>query len=104
MASFRTARAFAVVAALPLAAALFTGVAQADNGAFSGDGSNATVANLTGSGVGGHNLGNSTTTQQVATGEGASNQNNTANVIGSGFTSIDQSNENVSVSFNNLWW
>ncbi|MEU0278321.1 hypothetical protein ACIOGX_14145 [Streptomyces sp. NPDC088147] len=104
MANFRTARAFAAVAALPLAAALFTGVAQADNGAFSGAGSNATVATISGSGVGGHNLGNSTTTQQVATGAGASNQNNTANVIGSGFTTIDQSNENVAVTFNNLWW
>lgn len=103
MASFRTARAFAAVAALPLAAALFTGVAQADNGAFSGGGSNAAVATISGSGVGGYNFGNSTTTQQVATGDGASNQNNTANVIGSGFTSIDQSNGNIAVNFTNLW-
>ncbi|MFD5110743.1 hypothetical protein ACFWNG_00235 [Streptomyces sp. NPDC058391] len=84
MASFRTARAAAAVAALPLAAALFTGVAQADNGALSDDGANATVATLSGSGVGGANFGNSTTTQQVATGAGASNRNNTANVVGSG--------------------
>ncbi|MFD5750953.1 hypothetical protein [Streptomyces sp. NPDC127033] len=104
MASFRTARAFAAVAALPLAAALFTGVANADNGALANDGSNASAASISGSGVGGHNFGNSTTTQQVATGAGASNQNNTASVVGSDFTSIDQSNENVSVNFTNLWW
>ncbi|MFF2522302.1 hypothetical protein [Streptomyces liangshanensis] len=103
MASFRTARVFAAVAALPLAAALFTGVAEADNGGFANDGSNATVATISGSGVGGNNYGNSTTTQQVATGAGASNQNNTANVVGSAFTAIDQSNENISVSFTNLW-
>ncbi|QIQ03896.1 hypothetical protein [Streptomyces liangshanensis] len=103
MASFRTARVFAAVAALPLAAALFTGVAEADNGGFANDGSNATVATISGSGVGGNNYGNSTTTQQVATGAGASNQNNTASVVGSAFTAIDQSNENISVSFTNLW-
>ncbi|MDX3855738.1 hypothetical protein [Streptomyces sp. AK02-01A] len=103
MASFRTARAFAAVASLPLAVALFAGVAQADNGAFADDGSNATVATLSGRGVGGHNFGNSTTTQQVATGAGASNQNNTANVVGSGFTRIDQSNKNIAVNFVNLW-
>ncbi|MFJ1748801.1 MULTISPECIES: hypothetical protein [unclassified Streptomyces] len=100
MASFRTARAFAAVAALPLVAALYTGVAQADNGAVSNDGSNATVATIGGTGVGGANLGNSTTTQQVATGAGASNQNKTANVIGSAFTAIDQSNETIAVNFN----
>ncbi|MGS2589173.1 hypothetical protein [Streptomyces hebeiensis] len=104
MASIRTVTAFAAVAALPLAAALFTGVAQADNGALSDDGSNAAVATISGSGVGDHNFGNSTTTQQVATGAGASNQNNTANVVGSGLTSIDQSNENIAVNFHNVWW
>ncbi|MEV0039432.1 hypothetical protein ACFRR7_31580 [Streptomyces sp. NPDC056909] len=103
MASFRTARAFAAVAALPLAAALFTGVAQADDDAFSDNEWNASVATLAGGGVGGHNFGNSTTTQQVATGAGASNQNNTANVIGAGFTTIDQSNENIAVNFASHW-
>ena len=44
MASIRTARVLAVVAALPLAATLFSGVAVADNGAVADDGSNATVA------------------------------------------------------------
>jgi hypothetical protein len=101
MASIRTARAIAAVAALPLAAALFSGVAQADNGAFADDGSNATVASVVG-GVGGDNWGNSTTTQQVASGAGASNQNNTASVNGSGFTAIDQSN--TVVNFTSLWW
>ncbi|MFD7439800.1 hypothetical protein [Streptomyces sp. NPDC059909] len=103
MASIRTARALAAVAALPLAVALFSGVAQADNGAFAGDGSNASVATISGSGVGNDNYGNSTTTQQVATGAGASNQNNTASVNGSAFTAIDQSNETVTVNFFELW-
>ncbi|NUK20007.1 hypothetical protein [Streptomyces lunaelactis] len=101
MASIRTARAIAAVVALPLAAALFSGVAQADNGAFADDGSNATVASIV-SGVGGDNWGNSTTTQQVASGAGASNQNNPASVNGSGFTAIDQSN--TVVNFTPLWW
>ncbi|MER5463439.1 hypothetical protein ABT010_22690 [Streptomyces sp. NPDC002668] len=101
MASIRTARVIAAVAALPLTAALFSGIAQADNGAFADDGSNATVASIVGSGVGGNNNGNSTTTQQVASGAGASNQNNTASVNGSGFTFIDQSN--AVVHFTNLW-
>ncbi|WP_329385280.1 hypothetical protein [Streptomyces sp. NBC_01716] len=101
MASFRTARVFAAVAALPLAAALFTGSASAAD--FADDGSNASVATIVGSGVGDDNSGNSTTTQQTATGAGASNQNNTANVNGSGFTVIDQSNENIAVNFIDLW-
>ncbi|MEU9744898.1 MULTISPECIES: hypothetical protein [Streptomyces] len=101
MASFRTARVFAAVAALPLAAALFTTSASADD--IADDGSNASVATIVGSGVGDDNSGNSTTTQQVATGAGASNQNNTANVNGSGFTVIDQSNENIALNFVNLW-
>ncbi|OEJ39836.1 hypothetical protein AR457_18170 [Streptomyces agglomeratus] len=103
MASIRTARVIAAVAALPLAAALLSGVAAADNGSFANDGSNATVATVGGSGVAGHNGGNSTTTQQVATGGGASNQNNTASVNGSGFTAIDQDNETVAVNFAQLW-
>ncbi|MDV5147067.1 hypothetical protein R1T08_23480 [Streptomyces sp. SBC-4] len=101
MASIRTARVLAAAAALPLAAALFTGVAQADNGGFADDGSNTSVATIIGSGVGGDNNGNSTTTQQVATGSGASNQNNTASVNGSAFTHIDQSNAVVNFF---PWW
>ncbi|MEU1022691.1 hypothetical protein ABZ383_33055 [Streptomyces sp. NPDC005900] len=103
MASIRTARVIAAVAALPLAAALFSGVATADNGAFSNDGSNAGVAAINGSGVGVGNHGNSATTQQQAIGDGASNKNNTAQVNGSAFTAIDQSNHDVAVNFTELW-
>lgn len=101
MASIRTARVLAAVAALPLAAALFGGVASADNGSFANDGSNASVAGVVGSGVGGNNLGNSSTSQQVATGSGASNQNNTAQVNGSALTAINQGN--VALNFH-PWW
>ncbi len=103
MASIRTARVMAAVAALPLAVALFDGVASADNGSFANDGSNASVASIIGSGVGGDNGGNSSTSQQVATGSGASNQNNTAQVNGSAFTVIHQANSNVGVTFV-PWW
>ncbi|MEV2192093.1 hypothetical protein AB0I02_14020 [Streptomyces phaeochromogenes] len=103
MASIRTARLLAAAAALPLAAALFAGVAAADNGAFADNGSNAAVANVVGSGVGGDNYGTSSTTQQQAVGSGASNQSNTAQVNGSAFTAIDQSNENTAVNFTELW-
>ncbi|MCZ4508304.1 hypothetical protein O3Q52_08825 [Streptomyces sp. ActVer] len=103
MASIRTARLLVAAAALPLAAALFTGVAAADNGAFADNGSNAAVANVVGSGVGGDNYGTSSTTQQQAVGSGASNQSNTAQVNGSAFTAIDQSNENIAVNFTELW-
>ncbi|MDX3575122.1 hypothetical protein AB0L47_05975 [Streptomyces bobili] len=104
MASIRTARVIAAVSALPLAAALFTGVAAADNGAIADDGSNAGVASVVGSGVGHDNNGNSSTTQQNAVGSGASNQSNTAQVDGSAFTAINQGNSNVAVSFTPLWW
>ncbi|MFS8203282.1 hypothetical protein ACLVWQ_31910 (plasmid) [Streptomyces sp. CWNU-52B] len=87
MASIRTARVLAAVAALPLAAALFSGVATADTGSFADNGSNAAAS----------------TTQQQAVGAGASNQSNTAQVNGSAFTVIDQSNENVAVNFTELW-
>ncbi|MBO4258922.1 hypothetical protein [Streptomyces griseorubiginosus] len=103
MASIRTARVIAAVSALPLAAALFAGVAAADNGAFADDGSNAGVASVVGSGVGHDNNGNSSTTQQNAVGSGASNQSNTAQVNGSAFTAIQQGNENVAVHFSHLW-
>ncbi|MET9834621.1 hypothetical protein ABZ078_36245 [Streptomyces sp. NPDC006385] len=108
MASIRTARVIAAVSALPLAAALFAGVAAADNGAFADDGSSAAVTNaaqgLIGSGVGGDNYGNSSTTQQQATGSGASNQSNSAQVNGSAFTAINQGNDNAAVNFTPLWW
>ncbi|MFC9631385.1 hypothetical protein ACFTY8_19335 [Streptomyces mirabilis] len=101
MASIRTARVLAAVSALPLAAALFAGVAAADNGAFADDGSNAGVATVSGSGVGHNNSGNSSTTQQQAVGSGASNQSNTAQVKNSAFTAIDQSH--TVINFTNLW-
>ncbi|MER7971950.1 MULTISPECIES: hypothetical protein [unclassified Streptomyces] len=103
MASIRTARVIAAVSALPLAAALFTGVSAADNGGFADNGSNAGVASILGSGVGHDNTGNLSTTQQNAVGSGATNQSNTAQVKGSAFTAINQGNENVLVHFNRLW-
>ncbi|MFG2554435.1 hypothetical protein [Streptomyces sp. NPDC048581] len=110
MASIRTARVIAAFSALPLAAALFTGVAAADNGAIADNGSSASVTEteaaqgLIGSGVGGDNYGTSSTTQQQATGAGASNQSNTAQVNGSAFTAVNQGNDNTSVNFTPLWW
>ncbi|MFE7312681.1 hypothetical protein ACFU7T_06145 [Streptomyces sp. NPDC057555] len=101
MASTRTARLVAVALALPFAAALCTGVAQADNGGFASNGSSSAATSQRGTGVGGSNHGNSTTGQQVANGPGASNQNNTAGVNGSGFTVIDQDNANV--DFHQIW-
>ncbi|MFF3848627.1 hypothetical protein [Streptomyces sp. NPDC002328] len=103
MASIRTARVIAAVSALPLAAALFTGIAAADNGGFADDGSNAGVASVVGSGVGNDNNGNSSTTQQNAVGAGASNQSNTAQVNGSAFTAVNQGNSNVAVTFSPLF-
>ncbi|GGX82480.1 hypothetical protein [Streptomyces minutiscleroticus] len=102
MASIRTARTVAAVAALPLVAALFAGVATADNGAVAGGGSNAGVATVAGSGAGVNN-GNSSTVQQQAIGAGASNENNSAQVNGSGFTAIDQSDRTVAINFSELW-
>ncbi|ARF56490.1 hypothetical protein [Streptomyces gilvosporeus] len=100
MASTRTARVIAVAAALPFAVALFSGVAQADNGSLAHNGSNAAAATQQGTGVHGDNHGNSTTGQQVANGTGASNQNNTASVNGSGYTAVDQDNSSVTFGDN----
>ncbi|MGV4981760.1 hypothetical protein ACWC0C_18635 [Streptomyces sp. NPDC001709] len=85
MASIRTARVLAAVAAVPLAAALFGGVAAADNGAIADNGSSAN------------------TTQQGAVGFGASNQSNTAQVSGSAFTPIQPGDGNVAINFIPLW-
>ncbi|GHC36054.1 hypothetical protein [Streptomyces cinnamoneus] len=103
MASTRTAaRLFAALAALPMVALLFAGAAQADDGGqLANRGSNAAAAGIVGSGVGGKNYGNSTTTLQQATGSGATNQANTASVIGHGHTAIRQ--DNVRITFTNLW-
>ncbi|MFF3017908.1 hypothetical protein [Streptomyces sp. NPDC057939] len=103
MASIRSIRVMAALASLPLAAVCFTGVAQADNGAgAAGTASNAALAEILGSGVGGSNTGNSSTAQQVASGFGASNQNNGAQANGSGFTAIGQSNAHDSLVWNPL--
>jgi hypothetical protein len=104
MARIRTARTVAALAAVPLAAALLLGGASAafaDNGAGAGSGSNASVVSTVGSGnIFGGVDGNSNWTQQVATGSGASNQNNTlASKDNSGFILADQSNKNVDIHF-----
>ncbi|MFD9422545.1 MULTISPECIES: hypothetical protein [unclassified Streptomyces] len=107
MASIRTVRVLAAVAALSLAGALFGGVAVADNGSFANDGSNAAVATVGGSGVGGdnggNNGGNSSTSQQQAVGAGASNQSDSAQVDGPAIAPINQSHTNVAVHFTPLW-
>ncbi|WP_069813718.1 hypothetical protein [Streptomyces sp. TP-A0874] len=104
MATIRTVRALATVAALPLTALLFSGVAQADtgSGAWAGRGSNASSASIVGSGVADDNFGNSTTSQQLATGFGASNENSTANVTGFG-NRVDQSHHTTVITFHRLW-
>ena len=91
MASIRTARVLAAVAALPLAAALFTGVAAADNGGLR------ERRIERGRGDRQRQRGRRRQQRQLvhhaaagASGSGASNQNNTAQVNGSAFTAIDQ--------------
>ncbi|WP_432092211.1 hypothetical protein [Streptomyces sp. bgisy100] len=102
MPSIRTARTLAAVASLPLAAVLFTGGAQADDGPGAGNGSNAGTAGMAESGVAGTNSGNSTTTQQVSTGAGASNQNNSAGVVGPGPATVTQSQTGATVNFSQM--
>ncbi|MDI5967490.1 hypothetical protein [Streptantibioticus silvisoli] len=85
MISTRATRVLATLATLPLAAVLFAGAASADNGSFADHQSTSSV----------------NSTQQAATGAGASNQSNTASVNGSGLTHIDQSS--VKVDFARLW-
>ncbi|MFD0268883.1 hypothetical protein ACFVGY_20275 [Streptomyces sp. NPDC127106] len=97
MASTRSARVIAALAALPLAALLCSGTAQADSGAGAGISSNAAAAEIIGSGVFGANAGNSSTTQQVSTGSGATNQSNGVQLNGTGSASVGQSNGNVPV-------
>ncbi|MER7763515.1 hypothetical protein [Streptomyces sp. NPDC097619] len=110
MAALRTSRAAARALTVPVTAALAlvlvafgAGTAQADdNAAAAADKSNATVAGVLGSGVLGDNVGSSSTAQQVATGWGASNQNNNAQSTGNGFTVIGQSNAKDAVVFHPL--
>ncbi|KAB8163420.1 MULTISPECIES: hypothetical protein [Streptomyces] len=83
MASIRTARVLATLAATPLLLGAVSGVAHAvDDNAIAGS-----VA----SGVGDDNNGNYSGTQQAASGLGASNESNTVNVNESAFTFVDQS-------------
>ncbi|MGW5341594.1 hypothetical protein [Streptomyces sp. NPDC004050] len=95
MASTRSARVIAALAALPLAALLCSGTAEADGGAGAGISSNAAAAEIFGSGVLGSNAGNSSTTQQVATGSGATNQSNGVQLAGTDSATVGQSNGNV---------
>lgn len=103
MASIRTARVVAVTA-LPMAAALFTGVAVADNGGIADDGSNAGVTSVVGGGVGHDNSGNPSITQQSAVGAGASNRSDVAQVNGSVFAAVNQGNGNTAVAFSPVGW
>ncbi|MGW2374332.1 MULTISPECIES: hypothetical protein [Kitasatospora] len=104
MARINTRRASGFLLAVPLAAGLLlagAGVAAADNGAAAGTGSNAGVVSDTGTGnVFGGVDGNYVSTQQTATGSGASNQNNTLAVKGNaGNVLAGQGNKNVDVIF-----
>ncbi|GAA2269283.1 hypothetical protein GCM10010145_50000 [Streptomyces ruber] len=96
MASIRTARVVAAVAALPLAVALFSGVAAADGAPaeHGKHGSNEGVASAVGA-IGKHQDGNFSTVLQQAVGSGALNQNNTTQFKGSKIAFIDQSKGNV---------
>lgn len=85
MARIRTARVVAAAASVPLAFALMSGVAQADNGGFANDGSNANV------------------NSQNAVGNGANtNQANNANVNGDG-NLVHQDNETTNITFTPFW-
>lgn len=104
MARTRTTRLVGLLAAAPLAAALLlvgAGTAAADNGALAGDGSNSSVVSNVGSGnIFGTVNGNYNTTQQVATGSGASNQNNNFQAKdNAGFIFSDQGNREFNFVF-----
>lgn len=104
MARTRTTRLVGLLAAVPLAAGLLlagAGVAAADNGALAGDGSNSSVVSNVGSGnIFGSVDGNYNSTQQTATGSGASNQNNNLQAKdNTGVLISDQSNKNFNFVF-----
>ncbi|CAL9477037.1 hypothetical protein SUDANB171_02951 [Streptomyces sp. enrichment culture] len=106
MASIRTARVIAAAASVPLAVGLLGGTAHAlvgDSGALAGLASDATAISTVGSGVAGINTGNSGTIQQGATGTGATNQSNAAQVKDAAFVAIDQDTTNFQVIFTPLW-
>ncbi|MGP4114902.1 hypothetical protein ACTWP5_28870 [Streptomyces sp. 4N509B] len=89
MASIRTTRALAALAALPLAFGVMGGVAQAAMHPTAAGAQETIIGTVGGTGVG--HEGNSNATVQTAGGSG-SNQNNSANVIGSGDPHIQQHN------------
>ncbi len=104
MARFRTIRLAALVASVPLAAGLLlagAGAAAAGNGAAAGHGSNGSVVSDFGSGnIFGSADGNYNSTQQTATGVGASNQNNTLGAKGNtGVVYADQSDKRFDFVF-----
>lgn len=100
----RTTRLVGLLAAAPLAAGLLlacAGTASADNGALAGHGSNSSVVSNVGSGnIFGTVNGNYNSTQQVATGSGASNQNNNLQAKdNTGFIFSDQGNRDFNFVF-----
>ncbi|MER7766014.1 hypothetical protein [Kitasatospora sp. NPDC096140] len=105
MARIHTRRVAGLLFAAPLAVGLLlaaaAGVAVADNGAGAAGGSNAGVVSNVGTGnVFGGVDGNYVSTQQTATGSGASNQNNTLAVKdNAGAVLAGQGNKNVNVIF-----
>ncbi|MGW4896889.1 hypothetical protein ACWEQL_32220 [Kitasatospora sp. NPDC004240] len=104
MVRIRTPRVVGLLVAIPLAAGLLltgAGAAAADNGALANDGSNSSVVSNIGTGnVFGSVDGNHLSTQQTATGSGASNQNNTVAVKDNAGTVLaGQSNANLDVVF-----
>ncbi|MGV9266483.1 hypothetical protein ACWDRR_17695 [Kitasatospora sp. NPDC003701] len=104
MARIRNRRLAGLLVAAPLAAGLLlagAGAAAADNGALANDGSNSGVVSNVGTGnVFGSVDGNYVSTQQTATGSGASNQANTLAVKdNSGTILAAQSNKNFNIVF-----
>ncbi|MFJ9693180.1 hypothetical protein [Kitasatospora sp. NPDC101183] len=104
MARIHTRRMTGLLLAAPLAAGLLlagAGAAAADNSAGAAAGSNAGVVSNVGTGnVFGGLDGNYVSTQQTATGAGASNQNNTVAVKdNSGNVLAGQGNKNINVIF-----
>ncbi|MFE7563395.1 hypothetical protein [Kitasatospora sp. NPDC057500] len=102
MARTRTRRAAGLLLAAPLAAGLLiagAGSAAADDGAFANDGSTSGVVSNVGTGnVFGSVDGNHVSTQQTATGAGASNQANTLGVKdNAGSVLANQSNQNYGI-------
>ncbi|MER6396889.1 hypothetical protein ACIF6L_03360 [Kitasatospora sp. NPDC086009] len=100
----RHRRLAGLLVAAPLAAGLLlagAGAAAADNGALANDGSNSGVVSNVGTGnVFGSVDGNYVSTQQTATGSGASNQANTLAVKdNSGTILAGQSNKNFNIVF-----